>query len=296
MSAIKEVQSWSAEGYARNARFVADLGQPVLDLLAPQAGERILDLGCGDGALTAKLVAAGATVVGADASAELVAAARALGLDARIADGQALAFDAEFDAVFTNAALHWMRDADAVIAGVKRALKPGGRFVGEFGGHGNVAAIATALIAALSARGIDGAARVPWFFSTPAEYAAKLEAQGFTVETIGRCRARRRCRPACAAGWTPSPARSSKASTGRRGSRCWTRSRRCWRPACATSPAAGPPTTSGCASPRRWRHSQARRPAEAVGHRLTWAWPDKGLDGFGNSAASGSGACRGGGR
>jgi len=185
MSAIKEVQSWSAEGYARNARFVADLGQPVLDLLAPQAGERILDLGCGDGALTAKLVAAGATVVGADASAELVAAARALGLDARIADGQALAFDAEFDAVFTNAALHWMRDADAVVAGVRRALKPGGRFVGEFGGHGNVAAIATALIAALSARGIDGAARFPWFFPTPAEYAAKLEAQGFTVETVG---------------------------------------------------------------------------------------------------------------
>ena len=185
MSAIKEVQSWSAEGYARNARFVADLGQPVLDLLAPRAGERILDLGCGDGALTAKLVAAGATVVGADASAELVAAARALGLDARIADGQALAFDAEFDAVFTNAALHWMRDADAVIAGVRRALKPGGRFVGEFGGHGNVAAIVTALIAVLNARGIDGAARVPWFFPTPAEYAAKLEAQGFTVETIG---------------------------------------------------------------------------------------------------------------
>ena len=185
MSTIKEAQSWSAEGYARNARFVADLGQPVLELLAPQPGERILDLGCGDGALTARLAAAGAEVVGADASAELVAAARALGLDARIADGQALAFDAEFDAVFSNAALHWMRNADAVIGGVRRALKPGGRFVGEFGGHGNVAAIVTALVAALNARGLDGAARVPWFFPTPAEYAAKLEAQGFRVDTIG---------------------------------------------------------------------------------------------------------------
>lgn len=184
MSTIKEVQSWSAEGYARNARFVADLGQPVLELLAPQPGERILDLGCGDGALTAKLVAAGATVVGADASAELVAAARALGLDARIADGQALPFDAEFDAVFSNAALHWMRQPDAVIAGVRRALKPGGRFVGEFGGHGNVAAIVTALVAALNARGLDGAPRFPWFFPTPAEYAAKLEAQGFRVDSI----------------------------------------------------------------------------------------------------------------
>src|SRR5688500_15143750 len=147
MSTIKEAQSWSAEGYARNARFVADLGQPVLELLAPQPGERILDLGCGDGALTTKLVAAGATVVGGDASAELVAAAQALGLDARIADGQALAFEAEFDAVFSNAALHWMKQPDAVIAGVRRALKPGGRFVGEFGGHGNVAAIVTALVA-----------------------------------------------------------------------------------------------------------------------------------------------------
>ncbi|MBW8726144.1 MAG: methyltransferase domain-containing protein [Inquilinus limosus] len=184
MSTIKEAQTWSAEGYARNARFVADLGQPVLELLAPRPGERILDLGCGDGALTVKLVAAGATVVGADASAELVAAARALGLDARIADGQALAFDAEFDAVFSNAALHWMRQPDAVIAGVRRALKPGGRFVGEFGGHGNVAAIVTALVAALNAHGLDGAARVPWFFPTPAEYAAKLEAQGFRVDSI----------------------------------------------------------------------------------------------------------------
>jgi SAM-dependent methyltransferase len=184
MSTIKEVQSWSAEGYARNARFVADLGQPVLELLAPRPGERVLDLGCGDGALTAKLVQAGATVVGADASAELVAAARALGLDARIADGQALPFDSEFDAVFSNAALHWMKGADAVIAGVRRALKPGGRFVGEFGGHGNVAAIVTALVAALNARGLDGAARFPWFFPTPTEYAAKLEAQGFRVDSI----------------------------------------------------------------------------------------------------------------
>ncbi|MGF6233398.1 trans-aconitate methyltransferase [Inquilinus ginsengisoli] len=185
MSTIKEAQSWSAEGYARNARFVADLGQPVLELLAPRPGERILDLGCGDGALTTKLVAAGAEVVGADASAELVAAARALGLDARIADGQALAFGPEFDAVFSNAALHWMRQPDAVIAGVRRALKPAGRFVGEFGGHGNVAAIVTALVAALNARGLDGAARIPWFFPTPAEYAAKLEAQGFRVDSIG---------------------------------------------------------------------------------------------------------------
>lgn len=176
-------QTWNAEGYARNARFVADLGAPVLELLAPRPGEHILDLGCGDGALTEKLIAAGALVVGADASPELVEAARRRGIECHLVDGHALAYETEFDAVFSNAALHWMTRPDAVIEGVARALKPGGRFVGEFGGHGNVAAIQTALIAVLERRGIDGAARSPWFFPTPAEYAARLEAHGFTVDS-----------------------------------------------------------------------------------------------------------------
>ena len=139
-------QSWDPDAYARNARFVSDLGAPVVELLAPRAGERILDLGCGDGALTLKLVALGCDVVGVDASAPQVEAARRLGLDARVADGERLAFDAEFDAVFSNAAIHWMKPPDDVIAGVWRALKPGGRFVGEFGGHGCVETIKRALI------------------------------------------------------------------------------------------------------------------------------------------------------
>src|SRR5258706_6059855 len=101
-------QTWDPEGYARHARFVSDLGQPVVELLDPQPGERILDLGCGDGALTEKLGALGATVVAVDASPEQVAAARARGLDARVADGEALLFEAEFEAVFSNAALDWM--------------------------------------------------------------------------------------------------------------------------------------------------------------------------------------------
>jgi trans-aconitate methyltransferase len=91
-------QSWDPERYARHARFVSDLGQPVLELLAPRAEERILDLGCGDGALTEQLRAAGCPVIGVDASAEQVAAARARGLDARVVDGEYLAFDAAFDA------------------------------------------------------------------------------------------------------------------------------------------------------------------------------------------------------
>src|SRR6185437_1744242 len=125
-------QEWNASRYAANARFVSDLGQPVLDLLSPQAGERILDLGCGDGALTEKLIAAGAEVVGVDASADMVAAARKRGIDGHVMDAYQLEFRAEFDAVFSNAAMHWMkRDPDAVIAGVRRALKPGGRFASE---------------------------------------------------------------------------------------------------------------------------------------------------------------------
>ena len=175
-------QDWNPERYARNARFVAEMGAPVLDLLAPRRGERILDLGCGDGALTKHLVAAGASVLGVDASPEQVAAARARGLDARVADGEALAFEAEFDAVFSNAALHWMRRPAAVVAGVRRALRPGGRFVGEFGGDGNVDAIRRTLIAALDRRGLDGRAADPWYFPTAEAYRALLEAEGFRVD------------------------------------------------------------------------------------------------------------------
>jgi len=188
MAASRDVagiaQSWDPGRYARNARFVADLGAPLLDLLAPLPGERILDLGCGDGALTRRIAEAGAEVVGVDASAEQVAAARALGLDARVADGHALAFDGEFDAILTNAALHWMKRPDRVIAGMWRALKPGGRVIGEMGGRGNVAAIHRALVEALQRRGLDGAAASPWYFPGPDDYAEKLRAAGFAVETI----------------------------------------------------------------------------------------------------------------
>jgi trans-aconitate methyltransferase len=174
-------QDWSATTYAQNARFVADLGVPVLDLLQPKKGEQILDLGCGDGALTEKLADMGANVIGVDGSADMVAAARARGLDARVMDGQNLSFDREFDAVFSNAALHWMPDAAAVAAGVAKALKPGGRFVGEMGGHGNVAAIVTAFRAALHARGHNPDHGFGWFFPTAEAYAALLAAHGFTV-------------------------------------------------------------------------------------------------------------------
>ena len=174
-------QSWNPERYAKNAAFVPELGRPVVELLAPRPGERILDLGCGDGVLTKRLANAGATVVGVDASPEQVAAARQLGLDARVMDGAELEFESEFDAIFSNAALHWMHCPRTVIDNVWRALKAGGRFVGEMGGEGNVEAIRSALADALARRGIDGDALFPWYFPAPAEYRQSLEEAGFDV-------------------------------------------------------------------------------------------------------------------
>jgi SAM-dependent methyltransferase len=175
-------QHWNPRQYAENARFVSELGMPVVELLAPAPGERVLDLGCGDGTLTVKLASLGCDVVGVDSSPEMVAAAKALGLDARVMRGEALQFVEEFDAVFSNAALHWMSEPAKVVSGVWRALKPGGRFVGEFGGHGNVSTILAALESALARRGISVPS--PWYYPRVEDYRGLLEAQGFVVERI----------------------------------------------------------------------------------------------------------------
>ena len=175
-------QVWSPTDYQSNAGFVPVLGASILAQLAPQAGERILDLGCGDGVLTQQIVDAGAQVVGVDASAAMVASAVARGLDARVGDATTLTFVNEFDAVFSNAVLHWVPQADAALACVHRALKPGGRFVAEFGGHGNVAAIVVALRAVFARHGLVFAS--PWYYPSPAAYRARLEANGFVVDDI----------------------------------------------------------------------------------------------------------------
>jgi SAM-dependent methyltransferase len=178
-------QVWNAEDYDRHARFVSDLAGPVLEWLQPQAGERILDLGCGDGVLSEELKRRGVDVLGVDISESLLAAAIARGVETRLIDGRNLPFDGAFDAVFSNAALHWMSDAGAVIDGVFRALKPGGRFVAEFGGHGNVAAVTTAMRATAWRRGGDAALAGPWFFPSVAVYREMLEERGFRVVRIG---------------------------------------------------------------------------------------------------------------
>ena len=178
------MQTWDPDQYARHARFVSDLGAPVVDVLEPRAGDRVLDLGCGDGALTERLVAAGCRVVAIDSSPEQVWAALARGLDARVVDATALDFDAEFDAVFSNAVLHWITDADAVLRGVHRALRPGGRFVAEMGGAGCVASIREAFATALARREVDATTLDPWYFPTADEYRVRLQAHAFTVDLV----------------------------------------------------------------------------------------------------------------
>jgi trans-aconitate methyltransferase len=174
--------TWTSESYRQNAAYVPALGAAVLHLLNPRPGERILDVGCGEGSLTERLVASGADVVGIDASEAMIVAARGRGLDARLMNAEQLPFSEEFDAVFSNAALHWVRDHDALLAGVHRALKPGGRFAAEFGGHGNIAAIQVAIRSTLGHRGWQTNLRR--YYATDAEYAERLAQHGFAVNQI----------------------------------------------------------------------------------------------------------------
>ena len=177
---IASTSRWNAADYARVGRFVSDFGEAALDLLDPVVGERILDVGCGDGALTHKFVERGADVVGVDYSPELVAAARAIRLEVLEMDAANMTFDAEFDAAFSNAALHWMLDKERVAEATFRALKPGGRYAGEMGGDGNLAKLRETLDAELVARGYPPPLESSNWYPSVGEFAAVYEAAGFT--------------------------------------------------------------------------------------------------------------------
>jgi trans-aconitate methyltransferase len=186
---VKEVdvatQIWDPQAYQQNGAFVHGLAGGVLEWLDAKSGEYILDLGCGDGQLTQCIVATGANVLGVDTSVEMVAAARERWIEAEIASAESLPFgDGIFDAVFSNAALHWMRDQDSMLDEVHRVLKPGGRFVAEMGGHGNIAAIRVALTAVLARHGFGDCEPGVNYYPTPESYSNRLERHGFQVEQM----------------------------------------------------------------------------------------------------------------
>jgi SAM-dependent methyltransferase len=178
-------QTWDPAAYAKGGAFVHELAGGVLEWLAPQTGERILDLGCGDGQLTQRIAASGARVSAIDASAEMVAAARARGIATDQGPAESLPYpDGSFDAVFSNAVLHWVRGQDEVMEQVHRVLRPGGRFVAEMGGHGNIAAIRVAFAAVLARHGFPELGERGNYYPTPDAYAQRLTKHGFTVEKI----------------------------------------------------------------------------------------------------------------
>lgn len=172
--------AWDAARYQDKHSFVWRYGADLLELLAAQPGERILDLGCGTGQLTAQIARSGARVTGLDYSADMLADARKNfpGLTFVSGDASAFDFSEPFDAVFSNAVLHWVKNADGAAASIARALRPGGRFVAEFGGKGNIATVQAALRALL---GPGADAQSPWYYPSIGEYSAVLERHGFEV-------------------------------------------------------------------------------------------------------------------
>ena len=175
--------AWNAELYEARHGFVWQFGQGVFELLAPQRGERILDLGCGTGQLTEKIAVSGANVLGLDSSPEMIAQARQNypKLQFVLQDAAAMTFSDEFDAVFSNAALHWMLDAERVAQGMARALRAGGRLIAELGGKGNIARIESALRDVLPRHYGANVPRSRTFFPSVGEYSAILESHGLEV-------------------------------------------------------------------------------------------------------------------
>jgi SAM-dependent methyltransferase len=177
--AVASTSKWDAGEYARVGSFVAKLGGAALDLLDPKTGENILDIGCGEGTLTLKIIERGAKVLGIDNSPEMIAAAREKGIDAFLLPVEEMDFDAEFDAAFSNATLHWVLEREKAARAIFRALKRGGRFAGEMGGDGNLKRLREALDEELIIRGYVPPVEASNWYASPEEFAAVYEGAGF---------------------------------------------------------------------------------------------------------------------
>lgn len=175
-------ESWSGH----SAPFTALQETPILSLLQPSHGERILDVGCGNGDLTAKIAAAGALTTGIDFLKETIRQAKQKYPDMNIQVANACHYRSEepFDAVFSHAVLHWIKDAPAVVQSIYLALKTGGRFVAEFAGSGNTAILIAAVREELHSRGYEWEGRNPWYHPTIGKYANLLEQNGFRVSLV----------------------------------------------------------------------------------------------------------------
>ena len=180
----KETNQWNPNEYSEHTAFVSQLALPVVDLLEPKKGERVLDLGCGDGTLALEIKSKGADVVGVDLSKEMVEVTKAKGIEAFVASATHLPFESEFDALFSNAVLHWVKDANLAVQNIVKSIKSGGRFVAEFGGKGNMQSVVEAMEEVFKMHPEFGEFNNPWYFPSVNEYKKVLEEFGFEVEYI----------------------------------------------------------------------------------------------------------------
>ncbi len=174
---------WNAALYDNKHSFVSQYGEALIDWLQPSAGEAILDLGCGTGKLANDIAGFGTTVTGIDASAEMIEKAKVSypTLKFFVKDATDFSFGEKFDAVFSNATLHWISDQPSTLKNVWNCLKPGGRFVFEMGGQHNVRSLVESLQRASKEEGITEQTD-HWYFPSVATYATLLENQGFSIQ------------------------------------------------------------------------------------------------------------------
>jgi len=186
MKKIEEKNNWNAQKYNKHASFVSALALPVVELLNPKPNEKILDLGCGEGTLALEIERYGAKVVCVDLSEDMVERTKEKGLEAKVMSATHMPFVEEFDAVFSNATLHWIKESQEAVENIHRALKVGGRFVAEFGGDGNIHYIENAMREVFSKHPKYGKFDDVWFFPSTNDYQEMLEKQGFEVGYIER--------------------------------------------------------------------------------------------------------------